>query len=172
MEKWDSAMTTTPLTPKGLNSWKEVSTIVALQALAAETRISLTTSTFFSNSGLQPCSSTNRCFPSACNDLPPFTRVVSRCPTSVARQCSNALYRVLTKLQEKNGSSGNRVGAWTDVGGSQGSPLLCKEGRGEVERGAASGCFYPSSPPLTKGRRLLGALLTKGRNLKRAHTKA
>src|SRR3990170_3988569 len=102
MEKWDSAMTTTPLTPKGLNSWKEVSTIVALQALAAETMISLTTSTFFSNSGLQPCSSTNRCLPSACNDLPPFARVVSRCPTSVARQCSNALYRVLTKLQEKN----------------------------------------------------------------------
>jgi len=50
------------------------------------------------------------------------------------------------------GSSGNRVGSWKDVGGSQGSPLLCKEGRGEVERGPASGCFYPSSPPLTKGR--------------------
>ena len=31
------------------------------------------------------------------------------------------------------GSSGNRVGSWKDVGGSQGSPLLCKEGRGEVE---------------------------------------
>src|SRR3972149_2436176 len=110
MEKWDSAMTTTPLTPKGLNSWKEVSTIVALQALAAETRISLTTSTFFSNSGLQPCSSTNRCFPSACNDLPPFARVVSQLPPTGARQCSNALYRVLTKLQEKNSSSGNEGG--------------------------------------------------------------
>src|SRR5574337_1579562 len=64
-------MTTTPLTPKGLNSWKEVSTMVALQAFAAQTRISLTTSALFSDSGLQPCSSTNRCFPSACNDLPP-----------------------------------------------------------------------------------------------------
>ena len=28
------------------------------------------------------------------------------------------------------GSSGNRVGSWKDVGGSQGSPLLCKEGVG------------------------------------------
>jgi hypothetical protein len=25
------------------------------------------------------------------------------------------------------------VGFWKDVGGSEGSPLLCKEGRGEVE---------------------------------------
>ena len=30
----------------------------------------------------------------------------------------------------KKSSSGNRVGAWKDVGGSQGSPLLCKEGVG------------------------------------------
>ena len=35
-------------------------------------------------------------------------------------------------LLGKDGSSGSRVGAWKDVGGSQGSPLLCKEGRGEV----------------------------------------
>ena len=35
--------------------------------------------------------------------------------------------------EKKKGSSGNRVGSWKDVGGSQGSPLLCKEGRGEVE---------------------------------------
>src|SRR3970040_1078914 len=75
IEIWDSAITTTPLTPKGLNSWKEVSTIVALQAFAAQTRISLITSTFFSNSGLQLCSFTNRCFPSACNDRHPFKKV-------------------------------------------------------------------------------------------------
>src|SRR3990170_1349129 len=25
------------------------------------------------------------------------------------------------------------MGSWKDIGGSQGSPLLCKEGRGEVE---------------------------------------
>ncbi len=31
------------------------------------------------------------------------------------------------------GSSGNRVGSWKDVRGSQGNPLLCKEGGGEVE---------------------------------------
>ncbi len=29
-----------------------------------------------------------------------------------------------------SGSSGNRVGSWKDVGGSQESPLLCKEGVG------------------------------------------
>jgi putative ABC transport system permease protein len=28
------------------------------------------------------------------------------------------------------GSSGNRMGSWKDIGGSQGSPLLCKEGVG------------------------------------------
>src|SRR3989337_895807 len=39
-----------------------------------------------------------------------------------------------------SGFSGNRVGSWKDVGGSQGSPLL-----------------YPSVPPLTKGRKLNGA---------------
>src|SRR5574337_452592 len=94
-------MTTTPLTPKGLNSWKEVSTMVALQAFAAQTRISLTTSAFFSNSGLQPCSSTNRCFPSACNDLPPLAKLLFDVHLP-GRLCSNALYRVLTELQEKN----------------------------------------------------------------------
>ena len=29
MERWDSAMTTTPLMPNGLNSWKTTSTMVA-----------------------------------------------------------------------------------------------------------------------------------------------
>ena len=33
------------------------------------------------------------------------------------------------------GSSGNRVGSWKHVRGSQGNPLLCKEGGGEVEKG-------------------------------------
>jgi hypothetical protein len=32
-----------------------------------------------------------------------------------------------------SGSSGNRVGSWKDVRGSQENPLLCKEGGGEVE---------------------------------------
>jgi len=67
IERWDSAMTTTPLTPKGLNSWKATSTTVALHALAAETMISRTASTFLSNSGSHPYSSTKRCLPSALN---------------------------------------------------------------------------------------------------------
>ncbi len=67
IERWDSAMTTTPLTPKGLNSWKATSTTVALHALAAETMISWTASTFLSNSGSHPYSSTKRCLPSALN---------------------------------------------------------------------------------------------------------
>src|SRR5574337_502862 len=79
--------------------------MVALQAFAAQTRISLTTSALFSDSGLQPCSSTNRCFPSACNDLPPFVRVVGRYATSVMHCRSNALYLVFAKLQEKNEGS-------------------------------------------------------------------
>src|SRR3989337_1701122 len=39
------------------------------------------------------------------------------------------------------------------------TPLLCKEGRGEVE------CrrLYPTQPPLTKGRKVKGAPPTKGR---------
>src|SRR3989304_10460302 len=61
------------------------------------------------------------------------------------------------------GSSGNRVGAWKDGGGSQGSPLLCKEGRGEVEIWPAytnhgsparhsPWCLYPSlCLPLQRG---------------------
>src|SRR3990172_708173 len=38
------------------------------------------------------------------------------------------------------------------------TPLLCKEGRGEVE----GPLLYPTSPPLTKGREIEGPL-TKGR---------
>ena len=79
--------------------------------------------------------------------------------TIQARQLhASLLLPVALRDRHFSGSSGNRVGAWKDVG-AQGSPLLCKEGRGEVDscrltrttalpRGPASGCFYPSSPPL------------------------
>jgi hypothetical protein len=91
------------------------------------------------------------------------------------------------------GSSGNRVGSWKDVGvslgsplfckeggGSPKSPLLCKEGRGEVESLPAYTNHGPPAGPslwmllplLTspyKGEGKCGSL-TKGRNLKGAHT--
>ena len=34
------------------------------------------------------------------------------------------------RVGKDRGSSGNRVGAWKDVGGSEGSLLFCKEGVG------------------------------------------
>jgi len=39
------------------------------------------------------------------------------------------------------------VGSWKDVGGSQGSPLLCKEGRGEVESLPAYTNHGPATRP-------------------------
>src|SRR3990170_4781145 len=108
IERWDSAMTTTPLTPKGLNSWKATSTTVALQALAAATKISRTASTFLSNSGSHPYSSTKRCLPSALNELPPFPRAArSHLPPKREHpqwppQTSLRLYNALAKLQGKN----------------------------------------------------------------------
>src|SRR5437763_3292354 len=42
MERWDSAMTTTPEIPNGLNSWKTTSTMVACARFAASTRAPFT----------------------------------------------------------------------------------------------------------------------------------
>ena len=72
------------------------------------------------------------------------------------------------------GSSGNRVGVWKDIDGSQGSPLLCKEGRGEVESlPAYTNQGSPARPSIRMPLPLLVSPynLTKGRNLKGAHTK-
>src|SRR2546427_8284268 len=71
-ETWDSAMTTIPLMPKGLNWWKWVPTMVAFAILAAATKISSTLFTSFRSLGLQPFNSSTKCRPSACNSFAPF----------------------------------------------------------------------------------------------------
>src|SRR5687767_8710979 len=69
MERWDSAMTTTPLTPNGLNSWKTTSTIVACARFAASTRAAFTDSRLLMASESQSNSSRSRCRPSAFNRM-------------------------------------------------------------------------------------------------------
>src|SRR2546422_1236449 len=71
-ETWDSAITTMPLMPKGLNWWKWVPTMVAFAILAAATKISSTLFTSFRSLGLQPFNSSTKCRPSACNSFAPF----------------------------------------------------------------------------------------------------
>ncbi len=64
------------------------------------------------------------------------------------------------------------MGPWKDMGGSQGSPLLCKEGYGEVEiLPAYTNQASPARPSLRMPLPLLPPL-TKGRTLNGAHTKA
>src|SRR5437899_3575307 len=71
-DTWDSAITTMPLMPKGLNWWKWVPTMVAFAILAAATKISSTLFTSFRSLGLQPFNSSTKCRPSACNSFAPF----------------------------------------------------------------------------------------------------
>src|SRR6266511_309575 len=66
MARCDSAMTTTPLMPNGLNSWKTTSTMVACARLAASTMDAFTMSRQLMASGSQSNSSSSRCRPSAC----------------------------------------------------------------------------------------------------------
>src|SRR6185295_3354084 len=66
MARCDSAMTTTPLMPNGLNSWKTTSTMVACARLAASTMDVFTVSRLLSASASQSNSSSSRCRPSAC----------------------------------------------------------------------------------------------------------
>src|SRR5437879_6108411 len=69
MERWDSAMTTTPLIPKGLNSWKTTSTMVAWARFAASIRAPFTASRLLITSGSQSNNSTRRCRPRAFNPV-------------------------------------------------------------------------------------------------------
>src|SRR5438132_580002 len=69
MERWDSAMTTTPLIPKGLNSWKTTSTMVAWARFAASIRAPFTASRLLITSGAQSNNSTRRCRPRASNPV-------------------------------------------------------------------------------------------------------
>src|SRR6266540_1609157 len=60
-------MTTTPLTPKGLNSWKTTSTIVACARFAASISAPLTVSRLLMASRSQSNNSRSRCRPKAFN---------------------------------------------------------------------------------------------------------
>ena len=73
MERCDSAMTTIPLIPKGLNSWNDTSIIVALASFAAATKAPLTLFRSLRISGLQSLNYTNRWVPKAYNFLPPLS---------------------------------------------------------------------------------------------------
>jgi hypothetical protein len=92
-----------------------------------------------------------------------------------ARSARDLLVKVFTELANGDatflGSSGNRVGSWKDMGGSQGSPLLCKEGRGEVDILPAYTNQVPPARPSLWMPLPLPASLTKGRKLNGAHTK-
>src|SRR5262245_13244116 len=84
MARCDSAMTTTPLMPNGLNSWKTTSTIVACARLAASTMDVFTVSRLLRASASQSNSSSSRCRPSACtlSLLSEF-----RLPAKILRAC-------------------------------------------------------------------------------------
>src|SRR5215831_16775949 len=69
MERWDSAMTTTPEIPNGLNSWKTTSTMVAWARFAASTRAPFTFSRLLMASESQSNNSSSRCRPRAFNPL-------------------------------------------------------------------------------------------------------
>ncbi len=62
--------------PNGLNSWKDMSTIVALASFAAETKAFFTLFRSFRILGLQSLNSTNKWVPKACNPLPPLKLVL------------------------------------------------------------------------------------------------
>src|SRR5262247_3419486 len=73
--RWDSAMTTTPLMPNGLNSWKTTSTMVAWARFAASTRAPLTDSRLLMASRSQSNISSKRCRPRAFNPLVPLSPI-------------------------------------------------------------------------------------------------
>src|SRR5439155_22454419 len=87
---WDSAMTTTPEIPNGLNSWKTTSTMVAWARFAASTSAPFTFSRLLMASESQSNNSSSRCRPRAFNLLtllypvrpstaPLLRRVTRRC---------------------------------------------------------------------------------------------
>src|SRR5262245_56506616 len=80
MERWDSAMTTTPLIPNGLNSWKTTSTIVACARFAASMRELFTASRLLMDSESQSNNSRSRCRPKAFNPAASFRLRPSTAP--------------------------------------------------------------------------------------------
>src|SRR5215813_8722146 len=80
MERWDSAMTTTPEIPNGLNSWKTTSTMVAWARFAASTRAPFTFSRLLMASESQSNNSSSRCRPRAFNPLTLLYPIPSTAP--------------------------------------------------------------------------------------------
>src|SRR5215467_3006456 len=110
MERWDSAMTTTPLIPNGLNSWKTTSTIVACARFAASMRELFTASRLLMDSESQSNNSRSRCRPKAFNPTSSFRLRPSTAPLlqrSLQRRC----YAAKTLPQPKTGFTvGSHVG--------------------------------------------------------------
>ena len=102
MARWDSAMTTIPLMPKGLNSWKATSTMVAFASSAAFFSVSCTNSRLPRVLGLQSFNSNNRWVPQCVQPVYLLLRLlhklrdVSRSPQSTA---SRSLRRVKVRCQ-------------------------------------------------------------------------
>jgi hypothetical protein len=65
-----------------------------------------------------------------CYILVPQLADIAVCPCLLARSVHPVAVEGSGRAASIVGSSGNRVGSWKDLGGSEGSPLLCKEGVG------------------------------------------
>src|SRR6266850_1853604 len=99
--RWDSAMTTTPLMPNGLNSWKTTSTMVAWARFAASTRAPLTASRLLMASGSQSNISSRRCRPRAFKPVVPLSIRSSTAPL-LRRFISVAITHEKISLMQQN----------------------------------------------------------------------
>src|SRR2546428_112039 len=101
MERWDSAMTTTPLIPKGLNSWKTTSTMVAWARFAASIRAPFTASRLLITSGSQSNNSTRRCRPRAFNPVALLSPIRSSTAPLLRRLPASPLDEKISLLHSK-----------------------------------------------------------------------
>src|SRR6266568_217391 len=107
IERWDSAMTTTPLIPNGLNSWKTTSTIVACARFAASMREPFTASRLLMESESQSNNSRSRCRPKAFNPAASFRLRPSTAPLlqrAHRRRCYAAKKLAAAKIKVTVGS--------------------------------------------------------------------
>src|SRR5437870_488014 len=100
-------MTTTPLIPNGLNSWKTTSTIVACARFAASMRELFTASRLLMDSESQSNNSRSRCRPKAFNQRPPFAF------DHLPHLSCNALIGVAVTRQKKLAAAKNKVTVWS-----------------------------------------------------------
>src|SRR2546428_156475 len=101
MERWDSAMTTTPLIPKGLNSWTTTSTMVAWARFAASIRAPFTASRLLITSGSQSNNSTRRCRPRAFNPVALLSPIRSSTAPLLRRLPASPLDEKISLLHPK-----------------------------------------------------------------------